>query len=162
MIRRSSEHGDDFAWVRDTAIEVYLPFGDYRTIIPAWMVYPGVLTFLECDDASGERRGFVLVGFYEPTDLPRGSYAADLIAIGVAPAHQAHGVGTRLLGYAIDFATLAGERALVPDLRLTVAETNLGAQRMFTRAGFAVLDGEHGFYDAGQRAIRMRRPLASR
>jgi ribosomal protein S18 acetylase RimI-like enzyme len=68
-------------------------------------------------------------------------------------------VGRRLLDYAIDLATLAGHRVAVSELRLTVADSNQRAQRLFRRCGFDVLDARHGAYDGGQVAIRMRRRL---
>ena len=69
-------------------------------------------------------------------------------------------MGRRLLDYAIDLATLAGQRVSVPEIRLTVADSNEGAQRLFCRCGFDVLDARHGAYDGGQVAIRMRRRLS--
>ncbi len=156
MIRRAA--ADDADWIREVAATVYEQFGDYGTIIPAWMSHPGVLTFIETTD-EGERRGFILVGFYEPPDAPQGSFVADLLAIAVVPAYQRQGVGSRLLEYAIELSTMAGDRVPVPELRLTVAHTNHPAQRLFEKAGFEVLDEQHGSYDGGQRAIRMRRWL---
>jgi ribosomal protein S18 acetylase RimI-like enzyme len=147
---------EDAEWIRETAALVYAPLGDYRTIIPSWMAHPGVLTFLDVDDDGPLRRGFILLGFYEPSDRPEGGYVADLIAIGVAPPFQRLGSGKRLMGYALDLATLAGKRALVPEIRLTVAEDNARARRLFHHFGFEVLDAQHGAYDGGQRAIRMR------
>ncbi len=166
MIRRAV--AEDEGWIRSTAASVYAHFGDYGKIIPSWMSHPGVLTFVECADpdaaaagvaAADPRRGFILLGFYEPADVARGHYVADLLAIAVAPDYQKSGVGRRLLDYAIDLATLAGQRVPVPEIRLTVADTNDRARRMFTNAGFQILDPEHGAYDGGQRAIRMRRVL---
>jgi ribosomal protein S18 acetylase RimI-like enzyme len=138
--------------------EVYAPLGDYHEILPAWIDHPGVSSFIEADDVSGERHGFTLIGFYDAEDLPEG-LVADLMAIAVAPAHQRRGVGHRLIEHAIDFATKAGENVPIPELRLTVAEPNEGARRLFTEMGFVIHDARHGEYDTGQRAIRMKRPL---
>lgn len=157
MIRRAAPEDSD--WIRETAAEVYRHFGDYGRIIPSWMAHPGVLTFVEVDPESGERRGFILLGFYEPSDVRAGQYVADLLAIAVSPAHQRRGIGRQLLEYAIDLATLAGRRVAVPEIRLTVADTNAPARRLFESVGFDVLDDHHGAYDGGQRAIRMRRRL---
>jgi ribosomal protein S18 acetylase RimI-like enzyme len=162
MIRRG--HAEDAAWIRDTAALVYAELGDYRTIIPTWLSHAGVLSFLDVDEHD-TRQGFVLLGFYEPGSetpvlaRPGGSYVADLIAIGVAPEFQRRGVGKRLLGYAIDLATLAGGEVHVPEMRLTVAATNERALTLFRAHGFEVLDALHGVYDRGQPAIRMHRKL---
>jgi ribosomal protein S18 acetylase RimI-like enzyme len=150
---------DDADWIRTVAAEVYAPLGDYGVIIPSWMAHPGVLTFVECDDKETHRRGFILIGFYVPNDMPRGALVADLLAIAVAAEHQRRGVGKILLTYAIDLARMAGERVPVPELRLTVADTNSGARKLFESFEFEVLDENHGSYDGGQRAIRMRHKL---
>jgi ribosomal protein S18 acetylase RimI-like enzyme len=69
------------------------------------------------------------------------------------------GIGTRLLTFALEFVSEAAARAPVKEMRLTVADTNPGAQKLFGQHGFAILDAHHGSYDGGQRAIRMRRAI---
>jgi ribosomal protein S18 acetylase RimI-like enzyme len=160
MIRRS-DGARDADWIRRTAATVYADLGDYGRIIPTWMGHAGVMTFVETadEDAGGEtRRGFILIGFYEPEpgDLSRGLLVADLLAIAVAPDHQRRGVGRTLLEFAVDVATEAGRQAPVREIRLTVAETNKPALALFQKSGFEVLDPHHGAYDGGQRALRMR------
>lgn len=156
MIRRAEPGDAD--WIRRTAAHVYAALGDYGTIIPAWMAHPGVLTFVE--ELDGARRGFILIGFYEPTEEKVGRLVADLLAIAVAPEHQRRGVGTILLEYAVDLASEAALESLpVSEVRLTVADTNAPALALFKRGGFAILDEHHGAYDGGQRAIRMQRKL---
>lgn len=144
-------------WVRDTAQLVYAPLGDYGTIIPDWMSHPGVLTYLELDDDE-TRRGFILLGFYEPGDR-KSALVADLLAIGVAPEHQRKGVGRTLLEFALDLSMEAAKQTQVTEIRLTVAATNRPALALFRGAGFEVLDAHHGSYDGGQRAIRMVKKL---
>ncbi len=156
MIRRATP--EDHVWVRDVAADVYAPFGEYGSIIPTWLSHPGVLTFV--DETTGdERRGFFLLGFYEPEDSVPGGYVADLLAIAVVSSQQGHGIGRQLLEYAIDLATLASRKVPMPEIRLTVADTNAPARKLFSHCGFEILDGLHGSYDRGQRAIRMRRRL---
>ena len=160
MISRATQADHD--WIRDTAAAVYRELGDYGTIIPSWIDHAGVLTFVETTD-SGQRRGFILVGFYTPdepiTARDDGACVGDLLAIAVAPAHQRQGVGTGLLRHALDVVRAAGVERSVPEIRLTVSEDNAVARAMFDKAGFTVLDDHFGSYDGGQRAIRMRHPV---
>ncbi len=149
----------DFDWIRATAAAVYRELGDYGTIIPSWLEHSGVLTFVDTAE-GGERRGFILVGFYTPDDpitaRDDGACVADLLAIAVAPEHQRQGVGTALLRFALDVARAASVERDVPEIRLTVSEDNAVAQSMFGKTGFTVLADDYGSYDGGQRAIRMR------
>lgn len=138
------------------AAEVYGTLGDYGTIIPSWLSHPGVLAYV--DEHRGELRGFILLGFYEPTD-GRDGYIADLLAIAVAPSHQGNGIGRKLLHHAIELARLAGRQNPVREIRLTVADSNSVGRHLYASSGFRVLDENHGAYDGGQRAIRMARPL---
>jgi ribosomal protein S18 acetylase RimI-like enzyme len=161
MIRRATPLDAD--WIRDTAALVYAALGDYGRVIPGWVAHPGVVSYVESSDED-VRRGFILLGFYAPwtvseterSSIHPGELVADLLAIAVAPEHQRRGVGKTLLGFAIDLVREASVRAPVRELRLTVADTNAGAQRLFDAFGFEVLDENHGAYDGGQRAIRMR------
>jgi ribosomal protein S18 acetylase RimI-like enzyme len=159
VIRRATKA--DFEWIRDTAADVYRALGDYATIIPSWLEHSGVLAYVEEAELDAElvRRGFILLGFYEPNEAPPRSYTADLLAIAVSPGYQRQGLGRYLLRYAIHVARLAGRENRVPEIRLTVAETNDAARRLFRSSGFHELDEDHGCYEGGQRAIRMARPL---
>ncbi len=160
MIRRATQADHD--WIRTTAAAVYRDLGDYGTIIPSWLEHTGVLSFVDTAD-GGERRGFILVGFYTPdepiTARDDGACIADLLAIAVAPEHQRRGIGSGLLRCALDVARAACVERDVPEIRLTVSEDNTVARSMFDRAGFTTLDGDHGNYDGGQRAVRMRRAI---
>lgn len=144
-----------------TAAEVYRELGDYSVIIPSWLAHPGVMVFVD-EAPDGELRGFILIGFYTSgaeDDDDEGPYVADLLAIGVAPAHQRRGIGRRLLDYALDVARAARGRREVPEIRLTVAEDNAPARHLFEAAGFELLDADYGTYDGGQRALRLHKKL---
>jgi ribosomal protein S18 acetylase RimI-like enzyme len=159
VIRRAT--GSDHLWISNTAAAVYLELGDYGSIIPSWLAHPGVLTYVEDhhNEEASEPRGFILLGFYEPPGVSEGAHVADLLAIAVAPAHQRRGVGRRLLDHAIYMARLASRTNEIPEMRLTVADTNKVGQRLFQSTGFDILNENHGSYDGGQRAIRMSRSL---
>jgi ribosomal protein S18 acetylase RimI-like enzyme len=157
VIRRSTPA--DLPWIRELAAAAYGDLGDYGTIIPAWLEHPGVLAWIdESDDARHARRGFALLGFYQPDD-DQERYIADLLALAVEPGFRRHGVGRRLLAHAIDLAHLAARDADVREMRLTVADDNAAGKRLYASAGFRAVDEDHGHYDGGQRAIRMVRPL---
>jgi ribosomal protein S18 acetylase RimI-like enzyme len=85
---------------------------------------------------------------------------ADLLALAVLPAHQSKGIGTKLLLHVIEVAERVAPQSRITSLRLTVAETNTGAQRLYARNGFRVVDGS-ATYDRGQRALRMARTLSA-
>jgi ribosomal protein S18 acetylase RimI-like enzyme len=144
------------------AAEVYGELGDYGSIVPSWLVHPGVQVYVDRPANGhdrGELRSFLLLGFFEPLSDCQRQLLVDLLAIAVAPAHQRQGVGRRLLREALDIAQRAARGFGRADMRLTVAHTNPVAQRLFSSEGFEVLDPHHGSYDRGQRAIRMTQPL---
>lgn len=152
-IRRAGEA--DHPWIARVAAEVYRDLGEYGAVMPQWLVQPGVLGWI--DDHRDERRGFAVLGFYQ--DRFAGRTVADLLAIGVTPRYQRHGIGSRLLEHVVGVVAAVAPTHGIPDLRLTVSETNVIGQRWYARSGFRVVDGEHGTYANGQRAIRMARPL---
>lgn len=159
MIRRATRR--DWNWIVTLASRVYVDLGDYGTIIPSWLEHPGVLTYLEEDEPPSPRlcRGFILLGFYQPPGGLPGGYVADLLAIAVDPEYRRRGIGRTLLDYAIQLARRASRTTRVPEIRLTVADSNEAGWQLFTNSGFRVLDANHGSYDGGQRAIRMTRSL---
>jgi len=157
MIRRAELA--DHPWIIATGAEAYLELGDYTRILPSWLEQPGVLAWIDYD-MQGRGRGFAMLGFYmdEPVAGQTSQVIADLLALAVLPGFQGRGIGTRLLHHVIDVAERIAPSSHIASLRLTVAETNTGAQRLYARNGFRVIDGS-ATYDRGQRALRMARPL---
>jgi len=152
-IRRATR--DDHPWIVTTGALVYTDLGDYRLILPSWLDQPGVLAWVDTDDHD-RRRGFAMLGFYPDDD---GSSIADLLALGVDPAHQRRGIGRALLDHVINVAARVGPQHAIDELRLTVAHDNVIGQRMYLRSGFKRATVPPGRYAGGQKAIRMVRRL---
>lgn len=159
MIRRAEVA--DHPWIVATGAEAYADLGDYTRILPSWLEQPGVLAWID-HDLQGRGRGFAMLGFYmeDPTGTATGptQVVADLLALAVLPTQQRRGIGNKLLAHVIEVAERVAPSSRIQTLRLTVAETNTGAQRMYVRAGFQIVEGS-ATYDRGQRALRMARSL---
>src|SRR3954470_10781241 len=162
MIRRAEI--TDHPWIIATGAEAYHDLGDYTRILPSWLDQPGVLAWIDAD-MQGRGRGFAMLGFYmeDPAGLggPATQVVADLLALAVLPNQQGRGIGSKLLAHVIEVAERVAPSSKIGSLRLTVAETNTGAQRLYARAGFRIVDGS-ATYDRGQKALRMARPLVAR
>ncbi|MBA3398215.1 MAG: GNAT family N-acetyltransferase [Deltaproteobacteria bacterium] len=165
MIRRAEVA--DHPWIIATGAEAYRELGDYTRILPSWLEQPGVLAWID-QDLQGRGRGFAMLGFYlddpnarppevRPPEVGSG-VVADLLALAILPGFQNKGLGTKLLLHVIDVAERVAPSSHISSLRLTVAEINVGAQRLYARNGFRIVDGS-ATYDRGQRALRMARAL---
>jgi ribosomal protein S18 acetylase RimI-like enzyme len=160
MIRRAEVQ--DHPWIVATGAEAYADLGDYTRILPSWLEQPGVLAWID-HDVQGRGRGFAMLGFYTEDHVrpdARQQVIADLLALAVLPIYQRKGIGARLLSHVIDVAERVAPSSHIAQLRLTVAENNTGAQRLYARAGFHIVEGS-ATYDRGQRALRMVRPLGA-
>jgi ribosomal protein S18 acetylase RimI-like enzyme len=160
MIRRAEIQ--DHPWIVATGAEAYADLGDYTRILPSWLEQPGVLAWID-HDMQGRGRGFAMLGFYTEEASKPGSgqvVIADLLALAVLPSAQRRGIGSKLLEHVIEVSERVAPASHISQLRLTVAEHNTGAQRLYARTGFHVVEGA-ATYDRGQRALRMVRPLGS-
>jgi ribosomal protein S18 acetylase RimI-like enzyme len=157
MIRRAEVQ--DYPWIVATGAEAYRDLGDYTRILPSWLEQPGVLAWID-QDGRAQGRGFAMLGFYTDDALSK-QVVADLLALAVLPLYQRKGIGGNLLAHVIEVAERVGPSSHIAQLRLTVAEDNVGAQRLYARTGFHIVDGS-ATYDRGQRALRMVRPLRLR
>jgi ribosomal protein S18 acetylase RimI-like enzyme len=162
MIRRAEV--TDHPWIIASGAEAYHDLGDYTRILPSWLEQPGVLAWID-HDVQGRGRGFAMLGFYteDATGMRTAAtqhVVADLLALAVLPSFQRRGIGAKLLLHVIEVAERVAPSSHISQLRLTVAEDNVGAQRLYARTGFRVVDGS-ATYDRGQRALRMARPLGT-
>lgn len=144
---------NDLEFVGELSGDVFTLYGDYRTLLPKWFRTAGVMTYLS--ESEGERTGFVMLAFF-----PEGkALVGDVLAIAVDPAHQGKGIGRMLLQHAVTVCEQVAEQSPVRAMRLSVADTNARAQRLFTSFGFRKLEGDFGKYDGGQEALHMERPI---
>jgi ribosomal-protein-alanine N-acetyltransferase len=152
-VRRGNAGDGEF--VRQVAIDVFHHLGDYGRILPTWLLHEGVLTHVA--EEAGTPMGYTMLGFYPTGSGGSSGLVADLLAIAVSPRAQGRGVGKKLLQHAIDHVRDSQKRLPVREIKLSVADTNLRARRMFTQFGFVLVPGEHGYYDGGQVALHMAR-----
>ncbi len=154
----------DAPFIREVAADVFQHLGDYGRILPTWLLHDGVLTHV-AEEASVPL-GYTMLGFY-PISGPISSavgatsgLVADLLAIAVSSRAQGRGVGKQLLQHAIDHVSEAQKRLPVREVKLSVADTNTRARKLFAQLGFTGFGaGEHGYYDGGQVALHMSRVI---
>lgn len=139
-------------FVRELSGRVFSRFGNYDAILPPLVGQSWTHTIVALSDE--EPVGFAICSFEGP---PGG--AADLVAIAVEPGWHGRGVGRLLLAGAETVAADAWCGSETAVLRLSVAEDNLPARRLFDRAGYQRVEGEEGTYPGGQRSIGMAKVL---
>ena len=142
-------------FVRDLGAEAFAAFGTYGPLLPEWFVRPGVVTFVA--EHGGRRAGFAMIAFYEA----KHGWIGDLLAIAVSPSRRHAGLGSRLLDRVFEEALETAKSVPIGSVELSVAETNASARRLFERKGFGVLNAKAGYYDGGQRTMRLTRPVAA-
>jgi len=140
-------------FVRDLGADAFAPFGTYGPLLPDWFVRPGVVTFVA--DEGGRRVGFAMIAFYQANH----GWIGDLLAIAVSPSKRHGGIGSALLERIFQEAVDVAKSVPVRAIELSVAETNHGARRLFEHKGFGVMNAKAGFYDGGQRTMRLTRPV---
>jgi ribosomal-protein-alanine N-acetyltransferase len=89
----------------------------------------------------GEQGGAV-VGY---AGVDRGGEVADVMTLAVAPAAQGQGLGKVLMDWLIDEARRGGAQHLM----LEVRADNIAAQRLYAKAGFAMLTLRGRYYQPG-------------
>ena len=139
-------------FVESLSAAVFSRFGDYASVLPQWLTQPGVRTCIA--QANG-----VAVGFAMYAATIQSMHQLDLLAIAVLPAWQSRGVGRELLEYVETVAADSCEEDDTAYVRVTVAEDNTRARRLFQRSGYEALPGQEGVYPAGQRSLDLRKKI---
>lgn len=118
-----------------------------RRRLAAFVNSPSACLLLAWRD--GEAVGYVLVL------TRRGSRAARLYSLAVAPELAGRGIGSILLGAAEDAALARGADAL----RLEVRGDNPGAIRLYEQRGYRPMGRRENYYQDGMTAVRYSRDL---
>lgn len=142
----------DLEFVRALCKRVFLVYGSYDQYVADWFSSGEVATYVA--ERDGIAMGFCMLRIHaaRPEEPP----VAELLAIAVVPELQSRGVGGALLERC--FAVALESEPAAAEIRLSVAEGNARAQRMFARNGFRIQPAS-GVYPAGQRALFMVKPL---
>jgi ribosomal protein S18 acetylase RimI-like enzyme len=142
----------DLDFMLDLCRKVFLEFGSYDRYMAEWFREEIVSSYIAEADAAPA--GFFMLAIHPGS--PAQEAVAELLSIAVVPELRSRGIGAALLDRAI---ALARESSLeLHEVRLSVAEGNARAQRMFARRGFRI-GHVIGVYPAGQRALFMTKAL---
>ena len=141
---------EDAPFIAALARQVFSVYGSYDRYLLEWFGSPQVVTLVA--EADGVPAGLAMLATLADSDSA-GS-RAELLAIAVEPSLQLRGIGGFLLSQAIAVAPRLAAEPPVREIRLSVAEGNARAARLFARHGFRRLAGS-GLYPAGQRARLM-------
>jgi ribosomal protein S18 acetylase RimI-like enzyme len=144
----------DLVFVQSLCRRVFLAYGSYDEYVAEWFATGGVSTYVA--ERDGVVEGFCMVRIHPAAQTS--PVVAELLAIAVVPEHQSRGFGKALLEKC--FAVAAASVPPAREVRLSVAEGNARAQRMFARHGFHARP-PGGVYPAGQRALFMVKTLES-
>ncbi len=157
LIRQANRADEPF--LREMAVAVFTEFGDYRQSLREWLREQTVVSRIAATP-NGPVGFYMMEIFPGPrSHLPgrRGAMIAYLLAVGVLPQHQRRGIGKLLMVDAM--AQINGTRPAVAEVRLSVAEGNLRARRLFAQHGFQDGGLDQRLYENGQQALLMRMSL---
>lgn len=157
--RVRSGRSEDLPTVHAITVAVFSVYGEYGSWLPGYLGHPGVWTLVY--EEEGKVVGFAMLGVLDvegqaPGPGRGGGRVGDLLAIAVQPGAQDRGIGRALLGMVLDKATRLREVLDLEEIRLTVADDNDRARHLFGSFGFEAIEGDHGHYERGQRALRLR------
>jgi len=144
----------DEAAICALAQRIFYAYGDHYDEILRALFSQGLATGFVAE-WGGQLAGFAVITEFDHL-APGGGNVQDLTVLAVLPNMESRGIGSALLALVVDEARSDPH---VSELRLTVAEGNERARRLFAHAGFQVWIRDHGTYAYGQKALKLRLPL---
>ncbi len=147
---------DDLPFLRTLALEAFSIYGDYETILTDFFLSPGIYTYVaEEIRADVAIPGGVLM-MATRRQKRRDPPVAEILAIAVEQDRQGRGIGSRMIEFAKRWPLCFPPKVSIPEIQLSVAESNKEGQLFFQRHGFDIFRTEPWRYPAGQKAFRMR------
>jgi ribosomal protein S18 acetylase RimI-like enzyme len=151
---------DDLPFLRSLALEAFSIYGDYETILTDFFLTKGVYTYVVEDIRTRPAlpMGILMMVVRKPSrGEPR---FAEIVAIAVDRYYRGEGVGSCIIEFAKQWPRHFSGNISIPEVHLSVAESNVRGRSFFENHGFEVLRKEPWTYPAGQTALRMRHVLS--
>lgn len=147
---------DDLPFLRSLALEAFSIYGDYETILTDFFLSQGVYTYV----ADKTRKdvaiplGILIMAIRK--QKRRQPHSAEIVAIAVERTSQGEGIGSCMIEFAKQWPLSFSGKISIPEVHLSVAESNVEGQSFFQHHGFEIFQKEPWRYPAGQGALRMR------
>jgi len=155
-IRIRKAFPDDLPFLRSLALEAFSMYGDYETILTDFFRMKGVHTYVAEAVCDGETIPVGILMTVVRKMKRRFPYFVEIVAIAVEQDHRGQGIGSQIIEFAKRWPTFFSEEVFLPEVQLSVAESNIRGRSFFLRNGFEILRTERWTYPAGQTALRMR------
>jgi ribosomal protein S18 acetylase RimI-like enzyme len=145
---------EQIATIGDLAEDAFLRFGHYRGFISSLVSEQGVVTAILIDRSKNNKIvGFLLLGFIPGLE----GYTADILAVALHKDYRGYKLGRNLLDWCFDILNKVSKHKTLKELRLTVAQDNVMAVKLFTRYGFTFdISSNLGKYPSGVEATYMK------
>jgi ribosomal protein S18 acetylase RimI-like enzyme len=147
---------DDLPFLRSLALEAFSIYGDYETILTDFFVSPGVYTYVTEETGQNVAIPVAILMMAIRKRKRRDPHIAEILAIAVEKPFQGRGIGTHLIAFAKRWPLSLSGSIWVPEIHLSVADSNKRGQAFFRRHGFETFQTEPWNYPGGQKAFRMR------
>lgn len=147
---------NDLPFLRSLALEAFSVYGDYETILTDFFLSHGVYTYVADEIHRDVAIPVGILMMVIRKGKKREPYFAEIVAIAVEQSSQGQGIGSRMIEFAKQWPRSLSGKISVPEVHLSVAESNVEGQAFFEHHGFEIFRKEPWTYPAGQRAFRMR------
>lgn len=155
-IRIRQAFPNDLPFLRSLALEAFSIYGDYETILTNFFLSHGIYTYVadEIHRSVAIPVGILMMVIRKAKR--REPHFAEIVAIAVERTSQGDGIGSHMIEFAKRWPLSLSGKISIPEVRLSVAESNLEGRSFFQHHGFEILREEPWRYPAGQRALSMR------